>query len=154
MSDSLKADTVFSLRYAMRVLERHASLWRKAAYLLKFLGLLSGTLALASLTADKQGAALWLGVFFAVAQCLDHVFSPAEKALLSEVQRKRYGEVWARSGKSATEALAGDYEALVAEDAISPSRALRELAFDDVVREQGLDAASCYGGNRVMRLLS
>lgn len=154
MSDRLKADTVFNLRYAMRVLERHACLWRKASHVLKFLGLLSGTLALASLTADRQAAALWLGVFFAVAQCLDYVLSPAEKSLLSEVQRKRYGEVWARSSQMGAANLAADYAALVAEDAISPSGALRELAYDDVVREQGLDLAACYGGNRLIRLLS
>lgn len=154
MTDDLKLDATFNLRYAMRVLERNASYWRKVATLLKFLSILGGSLALAGVLADKPKAAIWMGLLFAIAQALENALSPIEKALLSEVQRKQYARLWAGHAQSDASALSSAYMALVAEDEICPARSLRELAYDDVVIEQGLDPASCYGGNRLMRLLS
>lgn len=154
MADDLKLDAIFNLRYAMRVLERNASFWRKVAALLKVLSLLSGSVALASMLTDKPKVAVWLALLFAIAQSLEYALSPFEKALLSEVQRKRYAKVWATSAQSDASTLANAYTSLVSEDDISPFRSLRELAYDDVVSEQGLDPTSCYGGNCLMRLLS
>lgn len=152
--DDKKLDSIFALRYAVRVLSRHARFWRNAAALLKFLGLLSGSLALGSVMANNAAAALWLGVLFAVAQCLEHVFSPAEKALASELQSRRYAQVWADRTQLSPERLEQAYNQLVAADGIATAVAFQQLAYDDVVREQGLSADSCYGGNRALRWLS
>lgn len=155
MNDELMRDAVFNLRYAMRVLERNANLWHRISMLLKFLSLVGGSAAVASALLNHAIVAMWVGLFFAAVQGADMVLSPAEKAIHSGVWRQRYGDLLASSfsGASADE-LMRSYHELVASDPISPPQSLRELAYDDAVLEQGLDESACYGGHRLMAVLT
>ena len=150
-----RADTLFNLRYAVRVLERYAHLWHNAGVTLKFSSILSGTAALASLTGQVVLLAVAAGIFFAVMQALELALAPADRATAASLQRREYARLLAQGCQLGDEALAAQYAGLVAEDGIHVPQGLKLIAYNDVVRERGLDSAALYTNtNRLLACLS
>lgn len=147
-------DTLFALRYAVRVLERHARMWGLIGTACKFTSVLSGTVALAALVGTNTPLAVSMGVLFATLQAIEHAFGPAEHRAKALAQRREYARVLAAHVRHDDAALEAAYQAIVAEDDITVMPALKELAFNDVVREHGLNEGACYSGHGLLRALS
>ena len=67
-------ETTFALRYAVRVLERHARYWSNLDNTIRFFSFLSATAAIASLSADHKTLSLIAGILFAILIALDAAF--------------------------------------------------------------------------------
>lgn len=152
--NNTRNDTLFALRYAVRVLERHARMWGHIGLACKFASLLSGTAALTALASSNKQLALGLGILFAVIQALEHAFGPAERRAQSLNTRRDYARVLAAQASHSDEALEAAYQAAVAEDEICVGQSFKELAYNDVVKEQGLDETACYPGHGLLQVLS
>jgi len=147
-------ETLFSIRYAVRVLERNARMWGVVSAAFKFASILSGTVALAAITGDKTALAVWLGVVFAGIQALDHATDPAGRRASSLAARRDYARLLAAAHRHDDAALEAAYVAVVAEDEESVIESLKKLAYNDVVREQGLDDGACFAEPWLARLVS
>lgn len=147
-------DTLFDLRYAVRVLERQARLQGHCIALVKFLMLLGGSAALASLVSGHAVAAICLGLVFATVQALDLALEPTAKQARALAARLNYARLLARQAALDDAALEAGYQGLLADDDVVVGRSLQELAYNDVIREQGRDASVCYAERRWVRALS
>lgn len=149
-----RSDTLFSLRYAVRVLERYARMWNLVGAGLKAISILSGTVALAALTGANSRVAVVMGVVFAALQALEYALGPAEKRAEALAERRNYARVLAAEASMNDAALDAAYQRVVADDEIVIIQSLRELAYNDVVREQGKDESHCYADHGFMRAFS
>lgn len=147
-------DTLFSLRYAVRVLERHQRMWRRIDSMVRLMAILSGTSAFAALMSQHQGAALATGLLFALLQAVEFALRPAERAADSGAARRTYDSVLARQSEFSDAALADAYRRVVADDAVIVPESLRALAYNDVVNEQGSDPAHLFPLNRWQRFVA
>lgn len=139
-----RTNTLFSVRYAARVLERHTRIWRMTDGFIRVAALLSGSAAFAALTAGNQVAVIVLGVVFAIFQALEFAIRPAEQAARSMAMRKPYARLLAAAGEMDDEKLESSYLALVAEDDVVVPHWLREVAYNDVLFERGCDPSYAY----------
>jgi len=146
--------TLFNLRYAARVLERHARMWRRIDAAVRLAALLAGSGAIGAIGAQNSRLALALGAVFALLQAVEFALRPAGLAARSMAQRKQYASVFARARTTSDEALADAYATLAAEDEVIVPEPLRRLAYNDVVRERGLDESACFPEDRSSRLLA
>ncbi len=137
-------ETLFALRYAVRVLERHARMWRRIDGLIRFAGLLSGMSAFAALTAASQSATMLAGIVFAILQAIEFAIRPAEIAAQSMSAKKPYGDVLARQATLDDSSLEAAYQRCVADDDVIVPETLRFLAYNDVVSENGGDPSALY----------
>lgn len=149
-----RTETLLTLRYAVRVLERLARLWSHIGTSLKFASIISGTVALAALVGSNTPIAIGLGVVFGVLQALEHAIGPADKRAQALAQRRHYALVLAAQAGQEDAALEAAYEAVNAADEITVGQALRELAYNDVVAEQGLPQTASYPDHKFLRALS
>lgn len=139
-----RRQTLFGIRYAVRVLEREALLWRRIATILKTAALLSGTVALAALAREHLGISVVLGLSFAILQAVEHAVGPADRRACAVAQRLEYAHLYARRADLDDVALSKAYDTIVAADELIVSRPLRELAYNDIVEEMGLDSSGQY----------
>jgi hypothetical protein len=153
-SERTRSDTLFDLRYAVRVLERQARMWGLVGAAFKFASVLSGTVALAALTGEKTPLAIGMGMVFAVLQAAEIAVGPTGKSSNALSMRRDYARLYARESTLSDAALEDGYQAIVADDEIVVGHALKELAFNDVVLERGLNAADCYPNRPWLRALS
>lgn len=149
-----RSDTLFALRYAVRVLERYARMWHLVGAGLKAISILSGTVALAALTGTNTGLAIFMGVLFAALQALEHALDPADKRAAALAARRDYARVLSTEATKDDAALEAGYQAVVADDEIVVIQGLRELAYNDVVQEQGRDASALYPDRHWLRACS
>ncbi len=147
-------DTLFSLRYAARVLERHARLWRRIDAAVRLAGLLAGSSAFAALMAESRGFTLVFGVVFAVLQAVEFALRPAEQAAQSIAQRRPYAALAARSEAMDDAGLKAAYLQLHAEDDVIVPESIRTLAYNDVVLEKGCDPAHLNPLDRWQRFVA
>lgn len=152
--DQARFTALFNLRYAVRVLERNARFWGLMAAAAKAVSILSGTVALAALTAGSSRVSIALGVLFAAFQALEHAFDPSGKRAESLAQRREYARLLAAEAAHDTASLEQAYQRIVADDQIEVLSSLKQLAYNDVVREKGADDGACFAEHRVMRALS
>lgn len=138
-------ETLFSIRYAVRALERQGALWGRFGLVLKFCSVLSGAAAVTTaLSAGSAWAAAAAGLLFAALQALEVVVDPAGKSAAALAQRRDYARLMARQSGYSDGDLEAEYQALVADDSIVPHMALRRAAYNDVVHELGRDPKSLY----------
>lgn len=149
-----RSDTLFSLRYAVRVLERQARMQGICATVLKACSLLSGTGALMALTAQAGDWGIALGIIFAVLQATEFAADPAARRAEALATRLLYARVLARQATMGDADLEAAYLEVVAEDTITLPKSLQHLAYDDVVRERGMDPAHLYNRHRLLDALS
>lgn len=136
MSTPNRYVTLFNLRFAARVLERHCRLWRRIDAGVRLMALLAGSGAIAAIGAANQGAAITLGGLFALFQAVEFALRPADIAAKSMRQRKAYASLSSRETEMDDVVLAKTYDALTAEDEIVVPEVLRRLAYNDVACER------------------
>lgn len=83
-------ETLFSLRYAIRVLERHGALWARLNGVVRLAALLAGSAAIAALSAQSGTLVVVFGVAFALMQGIEFALDPAGRAAQSRAQRRVY----------------------------------------------------------------
>jgi hypothetical protein len=149
-----REDTLFALRYAVRVLERSARLWFVVGGAFKFATVLSGTVALGALTSQRQDVAVALGLAFAVLQALEVAMDPSGKRTEALVARAPYAKLLALHAQHDDASLEREYQSVVAGDTVMPMEPLKRLAYNDVVTEQGLDPAALFKASGVLRFIS
>lgn len=137
-------ETLFSLRYAVRVLERHGALWARLNGLVRLAGLLAGSAAIAALTAQSTVLVIAFGVAFAVMQGIEFAIDPAGRAAQARAQRRAYADLLAHATQHDDGALEQHYRQAIAEDDVCVLDAIKQIAYNDVVAEQGCDTAHAY----------
>lgn len=147
-------DTVFSLRYATVVLERHGALWGVIGASCRVASLLAGSAAIAALGAQNQLVALAFGIVFAFAQAIEYATYPADKAAAARVQSRQYARVWAHESEYTDADLALVYRKLVVDDDIKVFHILKDLAYNQVLSEMDCDPAAAYPEGRWHRFVS
>ena len=149
-----RRDTLFSIRYAVRVLERHARLWGRIDACIKLAALVSGSSAFAALMADNKTMVLVAGIVFALLQAVEFSIRPAEVRARSLAGRTGYAKLWATQGGFDDAALEAAYKALVAGDEVITQESIRALAYNDVLTERGDDPAHLIALGRWHRFMS
>lgn len=143
MTDT-RANTIFCIRYAVRVLERYAKYWSSIGTAFKFISLATGTGAVAAVIAANPGWSLALGVALAVLQALEHAVCPSDKHACALASRRDYARLLSNQAAHTDESLEAAYQAIVADDEVMVGQSLKELAYNDVVREKGLAESALY----------
>ena len=152
-----RSDLLFSIRYAVRVLERHSRMWSKTSNIIRFTSLLSGSAAIASLSATNNTLVIVSGVIFACLQALEFALNPSNIATQSSVESQKYAMLMAYQKKYSKDDLEKEYGIISANDPIIISDLLKEIAYNDVVLEQGASAEELYKktiSHRFYRILS
>ncbi|MDD2610682.1 MAG: hypothetical protein PHX60_13535 [Giesbergeria sp.] len=139
MPQTSRDDTLFNLRYAVRVLERQCTLWRRTGAALKFVSVISGTGAVSAVMAAQQSWAISAGIVFAALQALDVVLDPSSKVSIASSLRREYARLLARQSQYDDAALHNVYQTIVAEDDVLVAKNMRHAAYNDVINEQGRD---------------
>ena len=151
-------DTLFSLRYAVRVLERQSRFWRRLDGALRFLTIVSGSAAFAALLTQQSPAinAVALAAFAAL-QALEFSLQPGQRAAMAWVARLPYLEAMADQSAMDDDSLEAAYRAALLRDDIQAFESLRRIAYNDVVEEMGCSPEHAYtlgGWHQMMRAMA
>lgn len=153
--NTTRHQTLFALRYAVRVLERYAAFWRLIGTFFKFASVMSGAGALIAITGANANYAIALGIVFAVLQALDLVLDPSSRHAMALANRRDYAGVLAKQAGKDDAALEAAYQDVVHRDEVIVPRSFTLLAFNDVIDEMGLSPDARYNGTSLMlRFLS
>jgi len=139
-----KNDTLFSLRYAVRVLERHSRKWEKISNIIRFFSFISGSAAIASLSATNSELVIISGVLFASLQAVEFTLNPTKLAAKSLFESQKYAVILARKNHYSKSELEEQYSLISAQDSVIVGGILKELAYNDVALEQGADPEELY----------
>ena len=137
-------DTIFSLRYAVRVLERTTRFWARIDTLIKGLSLLSGSAAIFALGNESKTMTLALGLFFALTQAVEFSLRPSDRSAQALGERTAYARLLARQASFADDALDAAYQQIASDDNLIAMEGLRRIAYNDVVEERGNDSSNAY----------
>jgi hypothetical protein len=148
-------DTLFSLRYAVRVLERQARFWRHVDAALRIGAVLSGSGAFAALlTQQAAGVSAVALVVFALLQAVEFSLQPGLKAAEAWVARAPYLAALARQACTGDAELEAAYQDAILGDVVQAFESLRRVAYNDVVEEKGCAATEAYALGRWQRLMA
>lgn len=147
-------NTVFSLRYATVVLERHGALWGVIGTACRIASLLAGSAAIAALGAQSQPLTLACGIVFALAQAIEYAMHPADKSAAARMQARQYAKVWANHASLNDADLELAYRNLVAGDDIKVAGVIKDLAYNQVLREMDCDETAAYPESRWHRFVA
>jgi hypothetical protein len=139
-----RADTLFCLRYAVRVLERYARLWRRVDASLRVAALFSGSAAFAALVAGNQGAVITAGVMFAALQAIEYGLSPSRIEQDARAARALYADILPLAAGLGDTELEAAYQGAVAKDEVTVPESLRRAAYNDVLLERGGNSADQF----------
>jgi hypothetical protein len=146
-------DTLFSLRYAVRVLERYARGWGRLDAFLRVAAILAGSAAFAALIGENRPMMLLAGGAFALLQALEYGLAPAREEQRALMARTPYAEILAGAAALDDGALETAYRAALAKDLVVVPEALRRVAYNDVVIERGADPREQFVLTSWQRLL-
>lgn len=149
--NTTRFETLFCLRYAERVLERYARVWRRADAALRVFALLSASAAIWALGAQDQRLAIILGLLFALVQALQHGVGPARIEQQALAAKFGYADLLARERVLSDEQLEDAYRQVAARDNVIVPEYLRRLAYNDVAEERGCDTSDLYALGRFDR---
>ena len=147
-------ETLFSLRYAVRILERYARLWQRIDGLLRLFAFLSGTSAIAALVSGSVPWSIAAGIFFAFMQGVEFSIAPARKHADALAARKPYAAILSGQAGFDDAALEAAYQRAVAEDTVIVPEALRPLAYNDAATERGCAPDHLYSLTRWHRFVA
>lgn len=147
-------ETLFTIRYAIRVLERGRRFWAKIDVLLKVCALLSASSAIYAIGATDQRIAIVFGAFFALTQAIEFALRPADKSAAALAAAAPYANLFAAQSGRADDALEADYLAIAAQDDFLSLESIRRLAYNDVVEERCEDTSEAYVLTRWQRLIA
>lgn len=132
-----KEDLQSEIRYAIRLTQRTAQLYRHVQTVATVLFILGGSAAIATLTGDLP---VWLkttgAVLLAVAGAASVAIRPGDKAAQNEVDMRRYQELMAKSVTMNEVEIQKALEEARQSDAPEID-SLRDVAYNDVAMEQG-----------------
>ena len=132
-----KSDLQSEIRYAIRLCERTARLYRRVQTVSTVLAILGGSAALAAIAGNFPGWLLAAGsVVVTIASAALIAVRPADKAAQNEADVRRYQALLTKSVKMADENLAEALEEAHEGDA-PEIEALRDVAYNDVALELG-----------------
>ncbi|WP_332853657.1 hypothetical protein [Duganella sp. S19_KUP01_CR8] len=124
----------FNLRYAQRLYQRTARLYRRIQTILTFFNLLAGSSAVAALAAQMLIPSAWLLGLFAVFSCLNLAIRPADKIAANDADVRKYGTLLAKLNTLDTPILQQMLDEARLSDTIEVEP-LRAVAYNDVVME-------------------
>lgn len=150
----IRFETLFAIRYAIRVLERTCRFWAKVDAALKICALLAGSSAIYAIATQDRAVSIAFGFFFALTQALEFALRPADKAAEARAGRAGYAQLLAAEAVHSDQALQAAYEQLCAQDDIACMESLRRIAYNDVVEERSQDASAAYALTRWQRFMS
>jgi hypothetical protein len=152
--DANRHDTLFSLRYAVRVLERYARLWHRLDVALRVIAIFFGTAAFGALMAQSGLWAAIAGLLFAFLQALEYGVGPARREQEARSARALYAEILARQRDLSNDDLESEYQKAISRDPVIVPDGLRHLAYNDIVDERGCDPRARYELSRLERALA
>jgi hypothetical protein len=135
-------DFVYRIRYAIRLTERTARLYRRVQKAGLFLSIVGGS---ATLTLLSEAIPAWLGLFGAALMTMAGAalvaVRPADQAAQNEADMRRYRALAVKAHQLDDAALSAALEEAHLSDCqeIEP---LRDVAYNDVVREYGREDAA------------
>lgn len=147
-------DALFSIRYAVRVLERSARYWAKIDGAIRIAALLAGSGAIYAISIESRPIAIGFGIFFAITQAIEFALRPADKSALAMGARLGYARLMADQSSHEDAALERAYQQLVAVDEVIVMECLRRIAYNDVLYERGHDPAHAYSLSAFDRFMS
>lgn len=138
-------DTLFSLRYAVRVLDRQSRYWRRLDGALRFLTIVSGSASFAALLTQQTPTINSLAlILFATLQALEFSLQPGQRSASTWVARALYLDVLAAQAGIDDLALESAYQQALLRDDIQAFESLRRIAYNDVVEEMGCQPETGY----------
>ena len=129
-----KEELLVELRYAQRLCERTARLYRRVQTVFTFLVLVAGSSAIATLSAQMPTLAVWLAIAFAVFGSINMAIRPAEKIAENEADVRKYAGLLAKARQLDATALRQLLQEARMSD-VAEIEALRSVAYNDVMRE-------------------
>jgi hypothetical protein len=130
------------IRYAERLCERTARLYRHIQAANVFLSVLGGSAVISAVSGSlPKWVPLAGGFVFAVFGALNLAIRPADKAAANEADSKRYTKLRADAQSMTTDELRAGIEKARQSD-IQEVESLREVAYNDMVREIGREDQS------------
>jgi hypothetical protein len=151
--DQTKEQLQAEVRYAQRLCQRTARLYRRVQTTLTFLSVFAGGAALVSLTSGRSPElTAWLGIAFAVFGAINIAVHPAGKIAMNDSDVRKYATLLAKSEKLSVDEI----KQLIVEARQSDApevEPLRDVAFNDVMMEINR-ADSLIPLRRSQRLLS
>lgn len=124
----------FNLRYAQRLCQRTARLYRRIQTMLTFISLLAGSSAVATLAAQMTIPSAWLLAAFAMFGCISLAIRPADKIAANEADIRKYGALLAKVQTLDAATLQQQLNEARQSDA-AEVEPLRAVAYNDVVLE-------------------
>ena len=145
MSQQSKFETIFSIRYAARLHEREYALWSKIACFFKFMAFMSASAAVYVAIGENQGVtAIIFGVIFIAFQGLEFAIQPTDKKFNALIQKKEFSRLYSERNNLDETMLQRRYDELCGEDEASHFESVEQLAYNDVLNEQGCDKTYAY----------
>lgn len=132
--DQTKEQLQGEIRYAQRLGQRTARLYRRAQTTFTFLSLVAGSGAIAALSAQMPQLTFWLAITFAVFSSVNIAVRPAEKIAANDTDVRKYAALLAKSESIDIHEL----KKLIAEARQSDAaevEPLRDVAYNDVMLE-------------------
>lgn len=130
-----KQQMIGEIRYAIRLTQRTARLYRRIQTTGVFLGIIGGSAAMASLANQVPG---WItatgGILLTLAGAMLIAIRPADKAAQNEADVRRYQQLMTRAATMDEEALEQALEEAHNGDA-PEIESLRDVAYNDIVLE-------------------
>lgn len=129
--DQLRAE----MRYAQRLCERTARLYRRIQTYATFLSIFAGSGAIIALSAQRtQSATIAFALAFAAFGAINIALRPADKIAQNEVDVRKYASLLAKS-VNATPDTARQWIEEARQSDTQEVELLRAVAFNDVMRE-------------------
>lgn len=139
-----KVTLMNEIRYAQRITQRTARLYRRASTVLTFLAILGGSSVAVSLS---KSAPDWLAIVgtlaMAAAAAASLAVRPLEKAITNEQDLRKYTQLETLAVGMTLEQLQAALAKARETDA-AEVELLRDVAYNDVVREIGRDDAAIH----------
>jgi hypothetical protein len=134
---------ILSLRYSMRFGKLQAKVYDKIDGALKIISLLSGTSAFVGLIAQNQTVTAFAGLIVATATIFDVIFYPGKKAAKTRELESKYSVLCKSANKLSEQELQFEIDSIY--DPETPQiEALRPIAYNDMLTENGLSAIHAY----------
>jgi len=155
--NATRFDTLFSIRYAIRVLERYARLWHRLDLLFRILAIFSGSAAFAALMGEYKVLGTATGALFAFIVAIEYALNPQRREQEALKARSPYADLYSRQQRLGDADLEEAYQIAVKEDPVIVPESLKRLAYNDVTDERGCDPAARFelsGYQRAIGLLA
>ncbi len=140
-----RSNLLNEIRYAERLCQRTARLYRRVQSVTTFLSVLGGSAALSAAVSATMPT--WLPVVgacvFAIFGAIAITIRPADKAAQNEQDAKRYAALRAKSHTLEDQALRQALDEARASD-VGEIETLRDVAYNDIVREIGKSEAAVH----------